>query len=297
MNPQIYILLRSLLGPLLGAGSVAFLIYLLLDSVHFDSKTIQYLRAFRGEKLDTNRQASFGERVLDLLPLSAQTWEMHLAWAQRGGYYPGRKLGNIVFSGLIYAAAGLLVFALKPAPILLLLAAAGFAYPFLALKGKAGRVRRRTIRALPEAASLVAAELAAGTHIDTAVARAAELPGPLAGLLTETVAFSRQTGRPLFSRKPVCGALLEVFSEAGLPALRAFAIQIDEVANKGIDAAELMADTARSLAREYRERVMAEKEQLGGKLTRHVAFHFFMPAVIVILAAFFIPMIALMGGG
>ena len=159
------------------------------------------------------------------------------------------------------------------------------------VRSKANLVRRQVIRALPETAALVAAEISAGSPPEAALLRATELPGPLSGLLTDAVAHARKTGRPLFSRMPVRGALVEVFDASRLPELRAFALQIDEVTGKGIDSADLMNDIARLLAREYRERVMTEKEKLGGKLTTAVAFFFFFPAVLLILAAFLIPMI------
>ncbi len=73
-------------------------------------------------------------------------------------------------------------------------------------------------------------------------------------------------------------------------------MQMDEVASKGVDSAVLMNDAARVLAREYRERVLTEKEKLGGKLTSLVAFHFFFPAVILILMAFLLPMIQMFQG-
>jgi len=251
------------------------------------------LREFRGDVQQNNRQVEIGDRVGGLLPISLSEWQNHLEWAQRGGHYADQKLGGIIFTACLYAGGALLIVLIKPAPIFFLLPVLAFAFPFFSMRSKANGVRKKAVRALPEMASLVAAEVSAGTPPDQAVLRAAELPGPLAGLLSEAVSHARQTGRPLFSRKPVTGALVEVFSRAGLPALRAFAMQLDEVAGKGVDSAALMNDTARSLAREYRDRVMTEKEKLGGKLISLVAFHFFFPAVILILGAFLMPLLAM----
>ena len=281
-------------GPALAAAVLAWAAYALVRLFRFESGAIKHLRNFRDENPPENSRAVLGERFSRALPFSLSQWENHLVWAQRGGHYAGQRLGNVIFTALLFTVAGVVMFLLRPIPVLALLPVMVFAFPFLTMRSKANKVRRKAIRALPEMAALVAAEFSAGTPADQAVLRAGDLPGPLSDLLNESVTFSRLSGQPLFSRKPVAGALVEVFSKTGLPALRAFALQIDEVANKGIDAPALMNDTARSLAREYREHVMTEKELLGGKLVRHVAFHFFMPAVIVILLAFFIPMIELM---
>ncbi len=239
-----------------------------------------------------DRREEIGTRVGGMLPISLSQWQNHLEWAQRGGYYTGQKFAGIVFNACLYAGGSLLVVLVRPVPVLFLLPVLAFIFPLFAMRSKANAVRKKAVRGLPEMASLVAAEVSAGTPPEQAILRAAELPGPLSGLLGEAVSHARQTGRPLFSRKPVAGALVEVFARTELPALRAFAMQIDEVAGKGVDSAALMNDAARSLAREYRERVMTEKEKLGGRLTSLVAFHFFFPAVLLILMAFLMPMIA-----
>lgn len=292
MNLDLNLILRGA-GLFLAAASAAWMVYILLSSIRTESKAARQLREFRGETGQNNRQAEIGDRVGSLLPISLSEWQTHLEWAQRGGHYADQKLGGIIFTACLYAGGALLIVLVKPVPIFFLLPVLAFIFPLFAMRSKANVVRKQAIRGLPEMASLVAAEVSAGTPPDQAVLRAAELPGPLSGLLGEAVAHARQTGRPLFSRKPVTGALVEVFSQAKLPALRAFAMQIDEVASKGVDSAALMNDTARSLAREYRDRVMTEKEKLGGKLTSLVAFHFFFPAVILILMAFLMPLLAM----
>ncbi len=277
----------------LAAASATWAVFMLIGSIRIENPASRRLREFQGDIGQPNRQAEIGERVGGVLPISIPKWQNHLEWAQRGGYYPGQKLGGIFFNACLYAAGASLIVLVRPVPVFFLLPVLAFIFPLFAMRSKANAVRKKAVRGLPEMASLVAAEVSAGTPPDQAVLRAAELPGPLSGLLSEAVSHARQTGRPLFSRKPVAGALVEVFSGTRLPALRAFAMQIDEVAGKGVDSAALMNDAARSLAREYRERVMTEKEKLGGRLTSLVAFHFFFPAVLLILMAFLLPMIAM----
>ena len=291
--------LLRLSGAFLAAGCVAFIVFLVIGSLQTETTAAKALREFRagssaGDGTRYDQQAEMGDRIARRLPIPSGTWENHLAWAQRGGYYAGQRLGNVFFLAVLYFACGVVLIFLMPIPILFLVPFLAAAFPFIGLRARANKVRRRAIRALPDVAALVSAEVAAGTPADQAILRASQLPGPMATLLQETEAFSRQTGRPLFGRKPVAGALVEVFSRTGLSQLRAFALQLDEIANKGVDAPLLMNDMARALSQEYRERVMMEKEKLDGTLTRHVAFHFFMPAVVLILAAFFIPVLDIM---
>ncbi len=292
MQPDLYEVICSL-EIFLAAAAAAWVVFILAGSIRLEGPASRRLREFRGEVPQHNRRSAIGERVGGLLPISLTEWQNHLEWAQRGGYYSGQKLGGIIFSACLYAGGALLIVLVKPAPLFLLLPVLAFIFPLFAMRSKANAVRKKAVRGLPEMASLVAAEVSAGTPPDQAILRAAELPGPLSGLLGEAVSHARQTGRPLFSRKPVAGALVEVFSRTGLPALRAFGMQTDEVAGKGVDSAELMNDAARSLAREYRDRVLTEKEKLGGRLTALVAFHFFFPAVLLILGAFLMPLLAM----
>ena len=92
---------------------------------------------------------------------------------------------------------------------------------------------------------------------------------------------------PLFSRGSTPGALKQVFDGADLPALRAFASQLDLVAERGVEGAELMSEIASSLAREYREQILEATEKLDGRLTMAVAVFYFMPMFLLIVGSFF----------
>lgn len=230
------------------------------------------------------RQEVIGEAVAGKL-LSLKTWEDHLRWAQRGGQYAGQSLGGVVFQGLLFAGLAGLLLLVNPAPIALLLPLGAFAYPLVRLRSKANTVRKRVFRTLPEISALIAAELAAGTAPDVAITRAATIQGPLSVLLKEAVEQSRQTGRPLFSRKPIGGTLVEVMGNSGIPALRAFGSQLDLVASKGVAGAALMSEIARALGQEYRARLQSEVEKLDSRLTLVVALFFFVPFVGLLLFA------------
>jgi len=237
------------------------------------------------------RQEAVGEAVAGRL-LSLSAWEDHLRWAQRGGQYLGQTLGGVVFQGLLYGGLAALLLLVNPAPVTLLVPVGAFAYPLVRLRSKANTVRKRVLRTLPETAALIAAELAAGTAPDVAVARAAAIPGSLSALLKEAVEQSRQTGRPLFSRKPIGGTLVEVMGRSGIPALHVFASQLDLVASKGVAGAVLMSEIARALGQEYRARLQSEVEKLDSRLVLVVALFFFVPFVALLLFASINPILA-----
>jgi tight adherence protein C len=196
---------------------------------------------------------------------------------------------------MIYAGIGLCVLLVNPAPLALLVPLCAAAYPFISVRAKANTVRKRIVRGLPEVAALVAAEMSAGVSPDQAIQRASVLPGPLTGLLSDVIAYSRSAGRPLFGRKPMRGALVEVFSQAGLPELMSFAAQLDLVSEKGVAGAMLMNEVARTLGREYRSRLDSEVEKLNGRLMLATAVFFFIPFVLIILGSFMAPVMAIFG--
>lgn len=253
------------------------------------AKALNDYYAERTEK--KTKQEAIGEAVAGKL-LSVKTWEDHLRWAQRGGQYIGRSLGGVVFQGLLFAGLSALLIPVNPAPVSFLLPVGAFAYPLVRLRSKANTVRKRVFRTLPETAALIAAELAAGTAPDVAVARAAAIPGPLSALLREAVELSRTTGKPLFSRQPITGTLMEVLGGSGIPALHAFGSQLDLVAGKGVAGAALMGEIARALSVEYRARLQSEVEKLDSRLVLVVALFFFAPFVALLLFAALSPILA-----
>lgn len=231
------------------------------------------------------RRERIGLAIARRLPFSLEAWENHLRWAQRNGAYRGDSLGSIFFQCLLFGGLACLVVLVNPAPAAFLLPVGAFAYPLIRLRAKANTARKRVARTLPETAALIAAELAAGVAPETAIARAASLPGPLSALLEEAMQASRESGRPLFSRKPISGTLIEYMRASGLPALYAFGSQVDLVAAKGVAGASLMSEIARALAAEHRARLTADVEKLDGKLVMAVAIFFFVPFVAILLYA------------
>jgi Flp pilus assembly protein TadB len=299
-----------LVAPFLGAGSLALVAYFLAGSLRVRPKVGRGLEDFAGTSFRTasagndrqiaSRGEQIGNRIAERLPFSLDTWEEHLHWAQRGGYFKAWGIGRLIFTAMIYAGMGACVLLVNPAPVSLLVPLGAAAYPFISVRAKANTVRKRVVRGLPEMAALVAAEMSAGVSPDQAIQRAAVLPGPLTSLLSDVLAYSRSAGRPLFGHgqvraNSVRGALVEVFSQADLPELLSFAAQLDLVAEKGVAGATLMNEVARTLGREYRSRLDSEVEKLNGKLMLATAVFFFIPFVLVILGSFMVPVMAIFG--
>jgi tight adherence protein C len=285
-----------LIAPILCAGTLAWVAYYLVVNLRIRPKAGRLLEDFYASAGNTRRVTSrsdeIGDRIAARLPISLDTWEEHLKWAQRGGYFKGWGLGRLVFVAMVYASLAACVLLVNPAPVSLLIPIGAAAYPFLSVRAKANTARKRVVRSLPELATLVAAEMSAGISPDQAVQRLSALPGPLTGLLSEVLACSRSSGRPLFGRKPIPGALVEVFTQARLPELVSFAVQLDMVADKGVSGALLMNEVARTLGREYRSRLESEVEKLNGRLMLATAAFFFIPFVLVILGSLIAPVMA-----
>jgi len=283
------------IGPILAAISISGIVYWLLKTVRIERGASRQLSDFQGERRLHTRGDELGEKLAKKLPISIETWEDHLRWAQRGENYPGWGVGRLVFTALLYALGASALLLVNPAPISLFAPVLGFTYPFLAARSKANRVRRQAGRALPEIASLVAAELAAGVPPEQALSRSASLPGPVPLLIAEAIARSQRTGQPLFSRRDggqkLNGSLFDTFTDANVPAVRSFAAQLDRVSEKGVAGAAQMSRIAQAMAQEYRQRLMSETKKLDSRLVLATALFFFIPFVVVILGSFMLPIL------
>lgn len=191
----------------------------------------------------------------------------------------------------LLALGGLGLTALTAVPATGLLAVLGFTYPFVRLRRQANGIRRKVLRALPELTALMAAEMAAGNPPDKAVERAAEWGGALSQLIREVLEASRTHNRPVFGRGERPGMLLEVITRYDLPALRAFASQIDLAARKGAAGPELMESLARTLIIEYKERALREAEALDNRLAVPAVVFFFLPFLFLLLAPLIVPLL------
>ena len=280
-----------------GALALGGIVAWLVSAIRIETGAARQLSDYQGGPRPKSANERFGERVAKKLPLSLDAWEDHLKWAQRGGYYPDWGIGRLVFTALLYGACALGVVVVYPAPVSLAAPVLACLYPFVGVRSKANRVRKQAVRSLPETASLIAAEMAAGVPPEQALNRSTQLPGPLPVLIAEAVALSQRSGKPLFSRRSgggrLQGALLETFTQANLPAVRSFASQLDRVSEKGVAGAEQMSAIAQSMAREYRARLMSETKKLDSRLVMATALFFFIPFVLVILGSFMLPILSM----
>ena len=274
----------------LAAGLVAFIAYGYFRKVDLSfgrsasSRLEQFAVADRRGLTDR-----LGDSLMDRFGLTFESLEHELRWAQLANFYEGKTVGSVIGQSLLYAVVGLTYILTFKAfsPIFLggILVAAY--YPILGLKGRGGDARQMVKRALPEAAALIAAEMSAGGSAETAVTRAANLPGPLGVLITEVISDTQRSGRLVFSREAIEGVMVAKFTELRMPNLEAFARQIDMVASKGADGPRQMDAVARGLAREYRSDVAKSAEGLSNKLLVPITLYIFIPFMLAIFVPLF----------
>ena len=261
--------------------------FMRLRGARRERDVIEALAAYDGQALPGawQRGVDRAEKAAKMSAFDVLRWQFR--WAQLNGEYKGQSLGNLLLLVVVYGALGLAFPLLYAAPVSWFVPILAASLPLLTLRRKGNEARKRAARSIPEVATLVAAELAANTPPEQAIGRAGQLPGPLAALIQSAIEASQQSRRPLFSRGETDGVLREVFSQAGLPVLRAFASQLDLVAEKGVEGAHLMSEIARSLALEHREKVLEDVEKLDGRLTMAVSMFYFIPMFILIVGSFF----------
>ncbi|MBT7072361.1 MAG: hypothetical protein HN855_15425 [Anaerolineae bacterium] len=229
-----------------------------------------------------------GDGLMDRLGLSSDSMELNMLWAKLGGMYKNKTVGSVVGQGFVFAGLGIAFMVLSSnysVTVMGLVFLAGY-YPIMSLKGDARKVREEVQRTLPESASLIAAEMMAGSSAETAVTRASVLPGSLSRMINDAVEIAQQSGSLLFSRDKIQGVLLVHLRKYQLPQLDAFASQIDLVSSRGSDGPAQMAEVVRGLAREYRSEVTKQAEALDSKLLMPITAFFFIP----LLGAIFIPL-------
>ena len=195
-------------------------------------------------------------------------------------------MAEVVFVSLVLGILGFVVSFFSPAPAVRLLPLVAV-LPLLHVKTVGEGVKKATERTLPETAALIAAELSVGSLVEDAISRASQMPGPLSRILDMAVDRAANVGRPLTSRGTQEGMLREVLGEMKLPALRGFAVQLDSVAQSGVESAQRMQEISRTLAAEYRQRMRDNLSTLDKKLTIAVAAFYFAPFFLILLVGTF----------
>ena len=274
----------ALLAAACGAAAVGIFSYRLLNAPAGPSRALGgALGGFLGGRSQgaVNR---LGGIVVARLPFgSLEAWRKRLYWAQINGALEGWTIEGAVGVSVLGILGGLLGLLILRNTMLGLAGAIVAAYPFVQIHAESETAMRQVRRTLPEVAAMLAAELAAGSAVERAVALLATWPGPVGAVMREALEESRRTGRPLFSRGAVRGAFVERLSELGEPALATFASQVDLVASKGAAGAGLMASIASTLAQDYYGEVLIRSENLDNQLTVPAVLFFFLPLLVLIV--------------
>jgi Flp pilus assembly protein TadB len=191
----------------------------------------------------------------------------------------------------LFGLAGLGAMIASNMPALIMAPFLGFILPFVRQRSAAKKVRQRVLNTLPDISALLAAEMAAGNPPDTALARAANLGGPLARIIQIALGESRTSKRPLFGRGKTDSVLLEVAQRYDLSALHAFVAQVNMAASTGAAGPDLMQSLAHTLIVEYKDRALREAEALDSRLAVPSVLFFFLPFLFLMLAPLLLPVI------
>jgi len=266
------------------AVAIAMVVYLLASQLSFEKSAGKRVREMVGEGANSLFDRS-GERLAKRMTSGFfSSWKTSLFWANISGEYKTWTVGGMLARGLAAAIAVVLLIFLFGLPIFtwLMVPFAVF-MPYLLVNGKANETKKLVKRLLPETATVIAAEMDAGSTAGQAVSRAGELPGPLGAVINNAVSRARQSERAMFSRGASKGILMEEMSKHDLPELSRFAMQLDRVAAKGVDAPRIMVEIARGLAREYRSQIQQTASNMENELLIPMTLFFFLPFIVSIL--------------
>ena len=266
------------------AGLIALLVYFFFSEISFEKSAAKRVR----EMVDSGASTFFDRGGEKLAPRMNSgffgTWKSSLYWAQVNGDYENWTVGGMLVRGLVAAVVVALIILLFKLPFYSwALVPFGIFVPYMLVNGKATETKKLVKRLLPETATVIAAEMDAGSTAAQAVGRAGELPGPMGVVLNGAVSKSRQSDRAMFSRGASKGILMEELGQHGLAELSRFAMQLDRVAAKGVDASRIMIEIARGLAREYKSQIQQTASNMDNELLIPMTLFFFLPFIVSIL--------------
>ncbi|MCO6451209.1 MAG: type II secretion system F family protein [Caldilineales bacterium] len=288
-SPRAFILLAALSGSLTMLILARHLDFTLLLAPPAGRTLLRYQGA-----TETNALEQIGQSALRRLPGLGSLLDLEgdRRWLALVADPP--SAAYLVGMAILLGSGGVAVAAFAQRPLLLLAALLGFLYPFARVRSQAARVRRRMERALPELTAILAAEMAAGLPPDQALERAATWTGPMATLLQQAMESARRTGRPVFGRGPTPGALVTTTEAYDLPALRAFAVQLDTAARKGAAGPALMNALVQTYIVAYQDRSLQQAEKLETRLAVPSVLFFFMPLLFLILVPMLLPLLRIL---
>jgi Flp pilus assembly protein TadB len=263
----------------------AYIAYVLASSLRIEKSTSRRLRQAAGVE-DRGLDNELGNTLLRYLKLDTKSWESMLDWAQLSGQAEGWSTGTLMGRMVLYGAAGFAaVFLITRGekPLFLLAALLAAVVPYFNVKEWAEQARKRVKDEVPEMAALLAAELSAGSPAMVALQRTSALPGILSKLIKRAFEMTNSTGTPVFSTPTTRGTLLQVMMGTKVSVLTALSAQLDLVARKGSEAADLMTDIGKSIAIEcYEEKVVAAETMESALILPSTVFYF-LPLIIVVM--------------
>lgn len=263
---------------LYGAASmIALLVYFFFSQFTFEKSAGKRVREMVGTGANTLFDRS-GEKLTKKIKSGfLESWKTSLYWAQINGDYMTWTVGGMLARGLAASVAVTLLILLFGLPYYSwLLVPFGLIMPYMLVNSKATETKKLVKRLLPETATVIAAEMDAGSTAGQAIGRAGELPGPLGAVISDAVSQSRQSERAMFSRGVNKGVLMEELNKHGLPELSRFSMQLDRVAAKGVDAPRIMIEIARGLAREYKSQIQQTASNMDNELLIPMTLFFFL---------------------
>lgn len=273
-------------GALYGAAiCIALVVFFLSSTISFEKSPARRVK----DMVEPKKASIFeigGARLEDRMNTSLfSSWKTALRWAQVNNDFINWSPTGMLLRGVVFAVVIIIIILVMGLPIFawLLVPMIMFA-PYLLVNAKAEAARKLVKRLLPETATVIAAEMDAGSTAGQAVARAGELPGPLGLILRNAVSQARQSDRAMFSRGMNKGILMEELGTLNLAELSRFAMQLDRVAAKGVDAPRIMVSIANGLAREYKSHVQKTASNMETELLMPMTFFFFLPFIVAILA-------------
>ena len=266
------------------AGMIALLVYFFTGQISLEKSAGKRVR----EMVDSGANSFFdrgGERITKRMKTDfLGSWKKSLYWAQVNGEYSDWTVGGMIARGLAASIGVALLILLFGLPFYTwAMVPFGLFVPYLLVNGKASDTKKLVKRLLPETATVIAAEMDAGSTAGQAIGRAGELPGPLGVVINDAVSKARQSERAMFSRGASKGVLMEELNQHGMAELSRFAMQLDRVAAKGVDAPRIMIEIARGLAREYRSHIQQTASNMDNELLIPMTLFFFLPFIVSIL--------------
>jgi tight adherence protein C len=243
--------------------------------------------------LKIGRRATQSKSLSRYLPIARL--QADLPWAHLGGKWKKWQAEEIIGLSLAGAGIGLAMglVAFEGGLLALAVAGMGFYIPILLVRSAANDMKRLFRRQLPEMVQVVAAEVGAGTSIETALARLADSPTVVGQVFTDLMARSR--GKTLFSTDDHTEAALQTTAARwDVPELTNLIAQLNMVQRRGVYGAEVLSGLAKRTATVYLGERERKAEALETSLLMPLTLFFFVPFLAMVLGPIFVQLFSVL---